>query len=131
MKAKTISFFVQSLLFVASAIALAPQVAMALGDEVGKFTLPVEVHWGEVVLPAGAYSISADTRNSTTMMCVHKQGSPGASYFIPAVEQETIPASFQKTQLVLGEKDGTVYVKDLQLGGEGLQLHYATPKSKK
>ena len=34
MKAKTINFFVQSLLFVASAVALAPQVAMALGDKV-------------------------------------------------------------------------------------------------
>ena len=131
MKSNTMSFFAQGLLLVASVVALAPQTGMAMGDKVGEFTLPVEVHWGEVVLPPGAYSISANTHGSTSMMCVYKEGSPVVGYFIPAVAQEAIPTSSQKTELVLGEKDGTVYVKALQLKGDGLELHYAAPKLKK
>ena len=131
MKSKTMRFFAQSLLFVASIVSLAPQAGMAMGDKVGEFTLPVEVHWGEVVLPAGAYSISANTQGASSTMCVYKQGSPTVGYVMPAVEQETIPASSQKTELVLGVKDGIVYVKALQLKGEGLELHYAATKLKK
>jgi hypothetical protein len=131
MKSKTMNFFAQGLLFVASVVALAPQAGMAMGDKVGEFTLPVEVHWGEVVLPAGAYSISTNTHSSTPMMCVYKQGSPMVGYFIPAVAQEAIPTSSQKTELVLGEKDGMVYVKALQMKGDGMEFHYAAPKLKK
>lgn len=131
MKSKTMKFFAQSLLFIASVIALAPQAGMAMGDKVGEFTLPVEVHWGEVILPPGAYTISANTQISSSMMCVYKVGSPTVGYFIPAMAQETIPSSSAKTELVLGEKDGTVYVKVLQMNGEGLEFHYAAPKPKK
>jgi len=131
MKAKTMSSFLAGLFFVAMAVALAPRSAMALGDEVGKFTLPVEVHWGTVVLPAGDYSLLANDFNSTSMMCVHKQGSPTAGYFIPALDRELIPSSSPKTQLVLDEKDGTVYVKELRLGSEGMGFRYAEPKFKK
>ncbi len=131
MKSKTLKFFALSLLFVATVIAMAPQAGMAIGDEVGEFTLPVEVHWGEVILPPGAYTISANTQISSSMLCVHKEGSTTVGYFIPAVEQETIPSSSEKTELVLGEKDGAVYVKTLQLKGDGLEFQYAAPKPKK
>jgi hypothetical protein len=131
MKSKSISSFLAGLFLVALAVAVAPRSAMAVGDEIGKFTLPVEVHWGAAVLPAGAYSLMASDHSTTSMMCVYKQGSPNLGYFIPAQELVTIPTSMQKTQLVLDEKNGTIYVMELQLGGEGLEYHYSAPKLKK
>jgi len=34
----------------------------------GKFTLPYEVHWGTVVLPAGEYTISMNTVDAATLV---------------------------------------------------------------
>jgi hypothetical protein len=131
MKAKSFSFFAQSFLFLAATLSMAPPSALALGDKVGEFAVPVEVHWGDAILMPGAYSISTRGPGSGSMMCVYKEDSPTAGYLIPAVEQETIPVTSEKTELVLGKKDGTLYVKELRLGSEGMDLHYAPPKSKK
>jgi hypothetical protein len=131
MKAKLMSSFLASLFLVAMAVALAPRPAMALGDELGKFTLPVEVHWGVVVLEPGNYTISSDNVTSSSMICVHKDGSPTVGYFIPSLERESIPSFSQKTQLVLDQKEGKLYVKELLLEGDGLGLYYGEPKSKK
>ena len=65
------------------------------------------------------------------MMCIYRTGSPSAGYFIPAVTLEWFPRVSAQTELVLGEKDGTVYVRELKLGGEGMDLYYAPPKAKK
>ncbi len=131
MKAKSFNFFAQSFLFVAATLSMAPPSAFAMGDKVGEFAVPVEVHWGGVILAPGAYSISARGEGSNSMMCIYKEDSPTAAYFIPALEQEMVPVTSEKTELVLGRKDGTLYVRELKLGGEGMDLHYAPPKLKK
>jgi hypothetical protein len=131
MKAKSFSFFAQSLLFLASTVSLAPPSALAMGDKVGDFAVPVEVHWGDVILTPGAYSISARGEGSGSMMCIYKEDRPMEGYFIPTVEREIVPITSEKTELVLGKKDGTFYVKELRLASEGMDLHYAPPKLKK
>ena len=131
MKSKTVSFVVQGLLFVASAVAIAPPAALATGDKVGEFTLSAPVQWGEVTLSAGTYTIAPATISGSNMFRVYKVSNAAEGYFIPSIEMEAIPASAQKPQLILGEKGGITYVKELQLGTEGLGFHYAAPKLKK
>ena len=53
MKAKAIRFFVESFLFVAATLAIAPAPSMAMGDKVGEFMPLTAVHWGDVVSAAG------------------------------------------------------------------------------
>jgi hypothetical protein len=131
MKATAIRFLVEGFLFVAATLAIAPAPSMAMGDKVGEFKSPLTLHWGEVVLPPGSYSISNSGSGATPMMCIYKTGSPSAGYFIPAATLEMVPASSGQAQLVLGTRDGTVYVRELKLGGEGMDLYYAPPKAKK
>ncbi|MGD0227076.1 MAG: hypothetical protein ABSF71_32520 [Terriglobia bacterium] len=131
MKAKSIRSFLQVLFFVALALALAPRAASALDNQVGKFTLPFEVHWGGAVLPAGSYRISADSLNSATLVNVYKENSPSAGFLIPAIGWDSTPASYGKVQLVIDHKNGEAYVKELKVGSEGVALYYAAPKLKK
>ena len=131
MKAKTISSFLQVLAFVALAGILVPRVATAQQDESGRFTLPMEVHWGAAVLPAGDYSFSVDTLEASTRLYVLRESSPAGGYMFVAQARDTMPASSEKTHLVLQQKDGEVYVTELQLGSEGLVLRFAPPKYKR
>ena len=131
MNAKSIRSILQGLFFVALALALAPRAASALENQVGKFTIPFEVHWGGAVLPAGSYSISADSLNSSTMINVYKEDRPSAGFLIPAISWDATPTWSGKVQLVIDHKNGEAYVKELKVGSEGVALYYAAPKLKK
>lgn len=82
-------------------------------------------------MPAGAYLVSVDSLSSASMVCVSSEGNPKSNFFIPAQVRETIPSTSQATRLIIEQKDGATYVKELQLGIEGLALFYAEPKLKK
>ncbi len=129
MKAIPISLVLQGLFFVALALTLAPRAAMAQETLAGSFTLPFEVHWGEAVLSAGGYTFTTDSSSPATM-CVHKEGSPYTGYFITAQGLDTIPPSSGATKLVIDRQNGEAFVKELQLGNEGLTLLYTAPKLK-
>jgi hypothetical protein len=131
MKAKSISSFLPGLFLLALAACVAPRVASAQANEVVKFTLSAEVHWGEVVLPPGAYTVSLDSLSPATMVCVSKEGNPKSAYFIPAQVRESIPSTSQATRLIIEQKNGAAYVRELQLGIAGLALYYTEPKLKK
>ena len=131
MKAKSIRLFLLSLVFVALAGAVAPRVAKADEVEIGKFTVPFEVHWAGAVLPAGTYSIAADSVDSSTMVYVARESSPPTRYFVPALTKETRRTPFEKIRLLLDQSNGEVYVKELQVGSEGIAYLFSEPKLKK
>lgn len=131
MKANSIGSFLRVLGFVALAGVLAPRVATAQQDESGKFTLPVEVRWGTAVLPAGDYRFSTDSLTAATKVYIYKEGRPAAGYMVLAQDWDTIPISSEKSHLVLDQKDGEFYVKELLLGSDGLVLGFSAPRSKK
>src|ERR1700691_2631561 len=106
MKAKPIGSLLQGLFLVALAAGLAPRSASAQANEVGKFTLSTEVHWGGAVLPAGAYLVSVDSLSSASMVSVSSEGNPKTNFFIPAQVRETIPSTSQATRLIIEQKDG-------------------------
>ena len=129
MKAKTISLFLQVLALVALMGVLAPRVATAQQEESGKFTLSTEVHWGDAVLPAGVYTFSVDSLVSSARLYVYKGSGPAGGYMFTAEAQDTLPASAEGDHLVLEQKNGGVYVTELQLGSQGLVLYFPAPKS--
>jgi len=131
MKKKLISTFLRGMMFLALAVALAPRSATAQVSEVGKFSLPFEVHWGTAVLPAGAYRFSVGDIGPSDVVHVFKEDGPSASYLILPHGWDRTAASSERSQLVFERKDGEVYVKELLLGSEGLTLYYGAPKLKK
>ncbi|MGO8792637.1 MAG: hypothetical protein ACLQVL_35340 [Terriglobia bacterium] len=131
MKAKSIRLSLLSLVFVALAGAVAPREAKADEVEIGKFTLPAEIHWAGAVLPAGTYSIAADSLDSSTMVYVSRESDPTARYFVPALTKRTIRTSSEKIRLLLDQSNGEVYVKELEVGSEGIAYLFSEPKLKK
>ena len=129
MKAKTISLFLLVLALVALTGVLAPRVAKAQEYESGKFTLSTEVHWGDAVLSPGVYTFSVNSPVSSGRLYVYRESSPRAGYIVMAQALDAGPASTDQDHLVLAEKDGEAYVTELQLGSQGLVLHFAAPIS--
>ena len=130
MKAKTISSCLQVLALVALAGVLAPGVATAQ-DGSGRFTLPTEVHWGAAVLPAGDYRFSLDSLGLSPRLYVYNENNRGSDYILMVQDCDTIPATSEKSRLVLDQKEGGTYVKELEFPGEGLVLHFAEENSKR
>jgi hypothetical protein len=130
MKMSHITFFAKILIFAGLVAGLTPRPAAAMMPTTGKFTLPMEVHWGSATLPRGEYSFSVETAGGSTLMFIHKQGRPAAGYIIPLSGWEEMAKSSPANRLVLDQVGGKTYVKDLELGCVGEVLHYRTPVPK-
>jgi hypothetical protein len=65
------------------------------------------------------------------MLHIAKAGNTTGGYFISATEKVTIPNSSGRIQLLLGESNNDVYVKELEVGTEGVAYLYSPPKFKK
>jgi hypothetical protein len=76
---------VRLLLIVTLATCAFAVAANAQSGFTGKFTLPYEVHWGTVVLPAGEYTISMDSLHTATLV---QSGNNNQSFYtrIPLME---------------------------------------------
>jgi len=131
MKARSVRLILQWLFFVGLALALAPRSASALDKQLGNFSVPFDIHWGEALMPAGSYSISADSLGATTVINVSNQNATSGGFLIPAIGWDSTPALYGKVQLVIEHKDGKAYVKELKVGNQGVALYYAAPKAKK
>jgi hypothetical protein len=130
MKVKTISSFLSVLALVVLAGVLAPRIAKAQ-EESGRFTLPTEVHWGGATLPAGDYTFSLNSLDSSSRLYVYKESSPASGYMFTPQDWDIIPVTPEKSRLILDQRDGEAYVKEMVFGSEGLVLHFAEAKSKK
>ena len=56
---------------------------------------------------------------------------PTARYFIPALTKKTIRTSSEKIMLLLDQSNGEVYVKELEVGSEGIAYLFSEPKLQK
>jgi hypothetical protein len=119
------------LVLTALAVVLLPRAASAQEAVIGKFTLPVEAHWGKVVLQPGEYRFSADNDNPSTMLRVYDVAHPSVSYFVMTRGWDQMAPDSQKSLLILGNEEGAAYVKELRLGSAGVSLYYGAPKLKK
>jgi hypothetical protein len=90
----------------------------------GKFTLPYEVHWGNVVLPAGEYTIANSDPVRPQFMYVQTEG---ATYVLLAGPTADFRGS--SSQLELENIDGAHFVKRLEVASSGTAYSFGIPKA--
>jgi hypothetical protein len=91
----------------------------------GKFTLPVETHWGNATLPAGDYTFSVLSANEQYRLYIHGQRT---NFIVPAITAET--ATPQHTQLNLVDVADVYTVQTFDAPKLGLTFTYWTPTKK-
>jgi hypothetical protein len=98
--------------------------ANALSAQVsrGEFTLPVETHWGSVVMAPGSYSYTLDKATVGLMISVRGQG---MSVSIPATGAVSTGQPLKgSSTLFLITEGGETSVRSMQFGHLGLTVHY-------
>jgi hypothetical protein len=92
----------------------------------GKFTLPVETHWGSATLPAGDYTFTVASAAAEYRLFIHGQRS---NFIIPTVTADD--ATPQHAQLNLVEIADKYSVQTFDAPELGLTFTYWTPKQKR
>ena len=93
----------------------------------GSFTLPFEVRWQGVVLPAGDYTFSLKSAASPAMVTV--QGSNGCGFMLATEVDEK--RTNQDSSLTIEGRGSTRFVREMYLADLGLRIHYSIPKNSK
>jgi hypothetical protein len=91
----------------------------------GKFTLPVETHWGTATLPAGDYTFTVASAASEYRLFIRGQRS---NFIIPTVVADN--ATPQHAQLNLVDIGDKYTVETFDAPQLGLTFTYWTPKQK-
>ena len=91
----------------------------------GKFTLPVETHWGSATLPAGEYTFTVGSAAAQYRLYIHGERS---NFIIPTVTAEN--SAPQNAQLNLVDVADKQTVETFDAPQLGLTFSYWTPKQK-
>jgi hypothetical protein len=107
------------------AIALA-LVASPLNAQQGKFTLPVEAHWGNAVLSPGSYRLSGPSPTST-MGVIYIYGDKKAQMALPVVATPQDLSNHSYLRLV--NVNGTYVIREFSSGLTGRSYLFGIPKT--
>jgi hypothetical protein len=125
MKLKSIRKFAYAAVLTLSALNFAPSLASAQ-DKGGRFKLPHEVHWQNVVVPAGDYRFSLQPMGPSEMLTLTRTTGKPASFMLFANDIEAATGS-ETARLVIKSKFGTSYVSAMDLPQFEVTLHFAAP----
>ncbi|MFL6448188.1 MAG: hypothetical protein ACJ746_10940 [Bryobacteraceae bacterium] len=89
----------------------------------GNFTLPVETHWGSVVMAPGAYSYTLDRASSGFVISVSPEGKL-SKITIPTTGGVSTAEPSERSTLLLVTKGGETTVRSMHFGHAGVTLHY-------
>jgi hypothetical protein len=92
----------------------------------GKFKLPVETHWGKMLLAPGEYEFDVRNESAGRIVTVRSRES-GWSGMIMSPSSSDMPSD-EGTKLLLESSEQGRYVSALCLGDSGVMLSYAPPK---
>ena len=92
----------------------------------GSFKLPVEAHWGKMVLAPGEYEFTISDGLSGKMLTVRSKAT-GWSGMVMSTDASDL-GSDKQTKLLLTKSESGVYVRALCLGNSGVMLNYGIPK---
>jgi hypothetical protein len=90
----------------------------------GSFTLPYQVNWQGVVLPAGDYTFSLKSRALPTLLDV--RGPNGRAYIMATVLDQN--KADQRSSLTIEGRGGTRFVREMYLADIDLRICYSIPK---
>ncbi len=127
MKPNGKTFVVRAVLSVVCAVGLLS--AFAGAETVhGTFKLPVEAHWGTMVLAPGEYDFVVDTGSLTRMITVRSKDSGWSGMVMSEGLSDTNSAT--GASLTLAKSEAGMYVQRLYLNEVGIALNFAVPKSR-
>ena len=116
--------FVKALLLSLGTLVLSTGMAHAQ-SLAGKFTLPTEVRWKTVQLPAGNYTFSVQGSGASSLLVVRSVDNRHAAMFLPASVTQTALTNSDSLQLIRQGED--MFVTSFEMGSIGLVFHYTTP----
>jgi hypothetical protein len=123
---KLIRKFAYATVLTLSALNFAPSLASAQ-EAAGKFTLSHEVHWQNVVVPAGEYRFTIEPNGPASMLTLRKLSGKGAGFVMLVKETEdSKPSDISRLEMV--SRPGGSFVKQMQLPEFGVTLHFAVPE---
>jgi hypothetical protein len=118
-------FAVRAVLFAVCTVGLLS--AFAGAETVrGTFKLPVEAHWGKMVLVPGEYEFVVDTESSTRVIVVRSKNSGWSGMVMSEGLSDASPA--EGASLMLAKSEEGMYVQTLYLNDVGVALNFAVPK---
>jgi hypothetical protein len=104
------------------ALSAGPAQAQSLS---GKFTLPTEVHWKTVVMPAGNYEFSLQGSGAGSMLVVRSIDTGHSAMLMPVSVSEASASGSDSLQLT--RQGGATFVTSFEMGSLGLIFHYPVP----
>jgi hypothetical protein len=128
MKPNGKNFAVRIVLVVLCAVSLFSGAGQAQTTH-GSFKLPVETHWGKLVLAPGEYEFILNDALSGRILTVRSMET-GWSGMVMSSDASDL-GSDKKTKLLLTKSGTGTYVRALCLGDSGVMLNYGTPKAGK
>jgi hypothetical protein len=123
----TIRNYMYAAVLVFSALNFAPSPASAQ-DEGGRFTLPHEVSWQNVEVPAGEYTFTLDPMGPAEVLKLHKISGTPASFILVVNDADSAALSGPASLLIEGNM-GETYVNSMKLPQFDLILHFTAPRS--
>jgi hypothetical protein len=127
MKPNGKTFVVRAVLFVVCAVGLFSSLAGAQTVH-GTFKLPVEAHWGMMVLAPGEYEFVVDTGSFTRMITVRSKDSGWSGMVLS--ESASDASSATGASLMLAKSEDGMYVRTLYLNDAGVALNFGAPKTR-
>jgi hypothetical protein len=108
-----------------SALNFAPSAASAQ-EAAGTFTLNHEVHWQNMMVPAGKYRFTIEANGPASMLMLRKLNGSGGGYVMLVRDTEE-SKSADLSRLVMISRPSGSFVKQMQLPQFGVTLHFAIP----
>jgi hypothetical protein len=94
----------------------------------GKFTLPVQTHWGTIVMAPGPYSYTLDRTTVGLMLSVRTPRGKLSLIPIPTTRGVSTDETFRPSMLLLETQGGETTVRSIHFGQLGVTLHYRASK---
>ncbi len=110
-----------------AAIGAYPSPAAAQAAAEGKFTLPYEVKWQDVVLPAGDYTFTLASADRPARLII--RGPRGPMFVVAITTNERNTKG--KSALTVERHDGTLFVRDLYVAFLDRTFLFRVPKISK
>jgi hypothetical protein len=94
----------------------------------GEFTIPREVHWGRLVLPAGSYAFTVEHHATEVLFVRTKSGSDGHFLIATSISRSDTPAP---SELKMERRGDEWYVTSIVVDDMGETLMFTAPPESK
>lgn len=125
---KSIRRFTYAVVLFLSALNFGPSLASAQ-EAGGTFTLAHEVHWQNVVVPAGKYRFTVEPDGPSEMLTLINVNGRAAFIMLATEVEDSQPS--ERSRLEVVSRGENKFVSTMQLPEFGVTLHFTVPAEKR